>query len=131
MGTKLTYVVRKRVDVTKIEWICVVSGWHGGTNFFVVGDIPGLPIIMFVGIHVERAHVNRRYEKLTEMLTRTGRINVYCTDMQHFIICYERPKSQTEVDICAYIFQVRIQKFMSLILGFYLLNIAVSLLLMI
>jgi len=71
---------------------------------------------MFVGIHVERAHVNRRYEKRTEMLTGTGRINVYFTDIQHFIICYERPKSQTEVDICAHIFQVRIQKFMSLIL---------------
>ena len=137
-----------------------------GYTFFFVGDIPFSPSIMFVDIHVERAHVNKRYEKLTEMLTRTGSINVYFTDIQHFIIFYECPKSQTEVNICAHIcvhicahicvhicahicahicvyicahicvhicahicvhicahvcahiLQVRIQKFMSLILGF-------------
>jgi hypothetical protein len=72
---------------------------------------------MFVDIHVERAHVNKRYEKLTEILTSMGRINVYFTDIQHFIF-YECPKSQTEVDACTHIFQLRIQKFMSLILGF-------------
>jgi hypothetical protein len=93
-----------------------------GQTFFVVGGIPGSPSIMFVDIHAERAHVNKRYEKLTDMLTRTGRINVYFTDKQHYITFYKCPKSQTEVNICvhicAQIFQVRIQKYMSLLLGF-------------
>ena len=94
-------VVRKRVDVIKIERTCVACGWPGRPNFFVVGDIPGLPSIMFVDIHVERAHVNERCEKLTEILTRTGLINVYFTDIQFFLMFYECPKSQTEVDSCA------------------------------
>jgi hypothetical protein len=89
-----------------------------GQTFYVVGHVPVSPSIMFVDIHAERAHVNKRYEKVTEMSTRMGRINVYFTELQHFITSYECPKSQTEVNICAYIFQIRIQKCMSLLLGF-------------
>ena len=37
MGTEVTYCVRKRVDVTKIEWLCAVSGWHGRPNVFCCG----------------------------------------------------------------------------------------------
>jgi hypothetical protein len=97
-----------------------------------LGYIAGLPSVVFVDIHVEGAHLSKRSEKLKEVLTRRGRISVYTTDIQNFIILYECPKSQTEVDICAHIFQARNQKFISFIpLVFHLLDITIFLLFMV
>jgi len=107
----------------------VASGWNGGPNFFVVGDIPGLPSIMFVDIHVERVHVNKSYEKLTKILTRTETINVYFTDIQHFIIFFTNVQKVKQ----KWTFVLTFSKYVSKnlcpsSLVFHLLNITVSLL---
>jgi hypothetical protein len=91
-----------------------------------------LQSIMFVDIHVERAHVNKRYEKLTEMLTRMGRVNVYFTDIQHFIIFFTNVQKVKQKWTFVLTFSMYVSKNLRpSSLFFHLLNTTVSLLLMI